>query len=423
MRILFVAIPGTGHTLPLVPLAWAARLAGHDVLFATAGETVDLVIHAGLAAVEVARADVIEFCSRRAEMIDLPSLSCEDRSTLVEPEVRRRTSAGGSAPFKIDELHAVLAFFGLVGECTIDAIVRVARGWRADAVVYDPYMVAGLVAAKVVGVPAFSHGIGVSHLSMAPALSVMSESRQRYGLTDTVWEPTASIDVCPESIRSSSPDLGWSMRYTPYNGEAVLPAWLLEPPRHQPRVCVTMGTAVLTIGRREPFDIVIEALSTCDVDVIILGAEDAIQKPLPDNIHAAGWLPLNAVLPTCSAIIHHGGAGTTFTTLAAGVPQLVIPQFADQPVNATAIASRGVGIHLPESKTNTTSVRNQLFQLLDNIAISQAANEVRDEIAAMPPPNQIIDRVITAANVYLAKYRKSHSILPIENSGPAPLLA
>jgi UDP:flavonoid glycosyltransferase YjiC (YdhE family) len=150
----------------------------------------------------------------------------------------------------------------------------------------------------------------------------------------------------------------------------------------------------------EPLDIVIDALSTPEIDVIILGTKDAIQKPLPDNIRAAGWLPLNAVLPTCSVIIHHGGCGTTFTTLAAGIPQLIIPQFADQPVNATAIASRGVGINLPASKTDVASVRDQLFQLLDDPVISKAASEVRDEIAAMPPPGEIIERLATVASVH-----------------------
>jgi UDP:flavonoid glycosyltransferase YjiC (YdhE family) len=403
MRIFFVAVPSAGHALPLVPLAWAARLAGHDVLFATAGESVDLVVHAGLAAVEVARADVINNCGQQIQLTGISSLSCDDQNALAEPELRQLINAGGCGPLDVEGLRAALALCCLLGERTIDGIIRAAKDWRADAVVYDPYMVAGLVAAKAVGIPAFSHGIGVSHLPRTSARLLMIQSKQRYGLTDTIWEPTASINICPESMRSDSPDLGWPMRYTPYNGESILPAWLLEPLHSRPRICVTMGTAIPVLGHTELFDIVIDALSTCEVDVVILGAKDAIQKPLPDNIHAAGWLPLNAVLPTCSAIIHHGGAGTTFTTLAAGVPQLVIPQFADQPINAAAVASRGVGIYLPESKTDAASVRDLLFRLLDDPAISQAASEVRDEIAAMPPPGEIIERLATVASVHPAR--------------------
>ena len=62
--------------------------------------------------------------------------------------------------------------------------------------------------------------------------------------------------------------------------------------------------------------------------------------------------PLSSILPTCSAIVHHGGAGTALTALALGVFQLVIPQFADQPANATVVAARGVGLALlPTSAT------------------------------------------------------------------------
>jgi len=92
-----------------------------------------------------------------------------------------------------------------------------------------------------------------------------------------------------------------------------------------------------------------------------------------------------------------------FTTLAAGVPQLIIPQFADQPINATAVASCGVGIYLPASKTDTASVRDRLFRLLDDPAISKAASEMRDEIAAMPPPGKIIERLTTLTSTHPAR--------------------
>ncbi len=40
MRILFRSLPAFGHLYPLMPLAMAARAAGHDVVFSTAGEFV-----------------------------------------------------------------------------------------------------------------------------------------------------------------------------------------------------------------------------------------------------------------------------------------------------------------------------------------------------------------------------------------------
>jgi vancomycin aglycone glucosyltransferase len=45
-----------------------------------------------------------------------------------------------------------------------------------------------------------------------------------------------------------------------------------------------------------------------------------------------------------AAVVHHGGAGTTTTATRAGVPQVVVPQFADQPYWAGRVAALGIGV-------------------------------------------------------------------------------
>ncbi len=44
-----------------------------------------------------------------------------------------------------------------------------------------------------------------------------------------------------------------------------------------------------------------------------------------------------------AAAVHHGGAGTTTTATRAGVPQVVVPQIADQPYFAGRVAELGIG--------------------------------------------------------------------------------
>ena len=51
MRVLFTASPALGHMFPMIPLAWAYRAQGHDVLVATAGPGLDVLAIAGLTAV------------------------------------------------------------------------------------------------------------------------------------------------------------------------------------------------------------------------------------------------------------------------------------------------------------------------------------------------------------------------------------
>ncbi len=102
-------------------------------------------------------------------------------------------------------------------------------------------------------------------------------------------------------------------------------------------------------------------------------------------------------MPTCSALIHHGGAGTTSAALAAGVPQLVIPHFADQPANAEVVADRGVGLCLRPDEVESDSIRNCLGRILDDAAISIVAAAVRAEINSMPSPSELVERLAALA--------------------------
>jgi len=45
-----------------------------------------------------------------------------------------------------------------------------------------------------------------------------------------------------------------------------------------------------------------------------------------------------------AAVVHHGGAGTTTTAARAGVPQVIVPQLADQPYWASRVAALGIGV-------------------------------------------------------------------------------
>ena len=75
---------------------------------------------------------------------------------------------------------------------------------------------------------------------------------------------------------------------------------------------------------------------------------------LPGNVRSVGYLPLSVFLPTCALLVHHGGSGTTAAPLFYGVPQLVLPAFADNPMSAQRVADRGVGLaHDPDTITAT----------------------------------------------------------------------
>jgi UDP:flavonoid glycosyltransferase YjiC (YdhE family) len=48
------------------------------------------------------------------------------------------------------------------------------------------------------------------------------------------------------------------------------------------------------------------------------------------HIYRTTRVPHHAVFPRCSAIVHHGGAGTTHSSLRSGRPSVVVAHIADQ---------------------------------------------------------------------------------------------
>jgi UDP:flavonoid glycosyltransferase YjiC (YdhE family) len=106
-------------------------------------------------------------------------------------------------------------------------------------------------------------------------------------------------------------------------------------------------------------------------------------------VRPLGWMPLNALMPTCAAIVHHGGSATVATPLVYGVPQVALPKFADQPLNANVMATRGVGLTVSEPE----EVAPALTRVLDDRAFAKVAAEVRNEIAEQPSPAFVADRL------------------------------
>ena len=63
-----------------------------------------------------------------------------------------------------------------------------------------------------------------------------------------------------------------------------------------------------------------------------------------DDCIVVGEANHQALFRRSAAVVHHGGAGTTVTASWSGVPQVVVPQVADQPYWASRVAALGIGV-------------------------------------------------------------------------------
>jgi UDP:flavonoid glycosyltransferase YjiC (YdhE family) len=97
---------------------------------------------------------------------------------------------------------------------------------------------------------------------------------------------------------------------------------------------------------------------------------------LPRDVAWFDFVPLEALLPRVSAIVHHGGIGTTAQALAAGVPQLPVPMSFDQPDNAYRVECLGVGRSLGFWAYSAKTVAPVLEQLLRDEEVRLRCREV-----------------------------------------------
>jgi MGT family glycosyltransferase len=104
---------------------------------------------------------------------------------------------------------------------------------------------------------------------------------------------------------------------------------------------------------------------------------------IPSNVHVERFVPQDDVLPHAAAVLCHGGSGTTIGALAAGVPTVVTPIFADQPHNAARITAIGAGLGMP-LRVGVEALRDALSRVLEDPSFRNAAQDVAREIAALP---------------------------------------
>ncbi len=115
------------------------------------------------------------------------------------------------------------------------------------------------------------------------------------------------------------------------------------------------------------------------------------------DVFVAPYAPHSLLFPRAAAVIHHGGIGTLSHTLRAGVPQLVVPFFADQMDNAARIVRLRVGRSVTASRYRPASAADELAALFAAPSYATfaaaAAAEMRREDGAAAAAALIVERL------------------------------
>lgn len=375
MRVLFTFSGGFGHAQPLVPVAEAARSAGHAVAF-------------------LGRASVLALLAREGFDVLSDGFPPDEPRTEIAPLME---------PDPVHEARVLRSgFAGDHARRRAARVVEVAPEWAADVVVFDEPDFGPQIAAEALGLPYASSlclaaGSFVRPEVVAEPLDVL---RASFGLAPDPGLEAPSrhlvISPFPPSFRDPAfrlPATAISIRPpSPARGAAdETLAWLSSRPE-RPVVYFTLGT-VFNMESGDLFARVLAALGDLEVNAVAtVGREidPAMFGPRPDHVRIERFVPQAAVLAHCDVAVGHGGSGSTIGALAAGVPLVLLPMGADQPFNAERCVALGAGLVLDVVRCAPADVRAAVERVLADPSYRAAAQRVRDEVAALPGPQAAV---------------------------------
>jgi len=383
MRLLAAcSLGGVGHLRPLVPFLDEARRSGHETL---------VVCPPAMAAM----VDKTGHPSRPGG---------EPPENAIRP-IRERlpiVPAGEASLLGNRELFGRLATTAMLP--TMESVLR---EWRPDVVLREPCEYASAVAAAPLGIPTVTIAIclaGVEWDSIdvaAPALEAhRAELVEELRHSPYVTRFPAAMDPSPfpDTRRFCEPLLA---------PQSALPDWW--PGSSAPLVYISFGTVLghMTIAP-EVYRTALEAVGGLDVRALLTVGRRFNPSELtevPDNVHVEAWVDQTDVVEHAALVVCHGGAGTTFGALAAGVPVVVVPLFADQFTNGSRVVAAGAGLLVdgdrdaqgrrhPLGRVDAVRICRAVETVLADHTYCEGARAVAAEMAAAPTTKTTLDELL-----------------------------
>jgi UDP:flavonoid glycosyltransferase YjiC (YdhE family) len=378
--LLGCSIGGEGHLVPLVNFGRAWQWAGHEPL---------LLVPPAL--------------EPSAQRTGLPyRVGGEPPRASVEEVWQRVRSEPAEATVGLIDREL---FADRCTQAMLPAARQVRDAWRPDLVVREPCEYASAVAAHEVGIPQAQVAISLASVEfdvramVAPVIDRFSPGMAAAIASSpylTSFPPSLDPSAWPDTRRfrnsraPSEPATGWDT-----GGESG-----------EPLVYMTFGTVLGHLAEASGvYRAALDAVAGLPARVLLTvgrAVDVARLGPVPENTRVEQWVPQADVMEAAALVVCHGGAGTTFGALAAGVPLVVCPLFADQAQNGAAVQRAGAGLVVggddpragglrslgPE---HVPALRAGIEETLGDPGYRAAAGRVAAEIASMPTLEEVIE--------------------------------
>ena len=406
-KAFFAGIGSAGDLFPLLALALAAHRRGHDVRVIAIHRFEGLIRDLGLEFRAPGPIEEYEHVQREPDfrrrsaqfaawnlrpVYDIIRREHEPGATCVvtQPHVLGALTARETLRVSLVRVHVQPASFRSVYDAPGLPLPDpprwcgpLARYWRrtqftaAERLVTGPLLIPGLNRFR-------------AELGLRPLRSIIGE-----------WpvEPDAVLGLFPDWFGAPQPDwpprthlTGFPLFDGSFAGELPPDAesFLAAGP---PPVVFTTGSSDYQDGERYYRESVRACVESGRRGVLLTPHQRQVPAELPASVRRFDFLPLRLLLERSSALVHHGGVGTSALALAAGVPQIVLPTVHDQPDNAIRVKRLGVAAILRRRTYSAGKVVRTLDHLLTSEAVRANCRLYAARLATGNPIEEACDAI------------------------------
>ncbi|MFL5348699.1 MAG: glycosyltransferase [Hyalangium sp.] len=382
MRVLFTLFPAYGHFHPLVPLARGLQQAGHEVAFATAASFRKAVEGNGFR----------HFAAG------------SDQATLLSDEdMKSRTERMMRATPESQQRHVADMFVGQFASRMVPDLIRVAAEWRPELLVREMMEFGACVVGAHLGIPCGTIQVGAGRpqgFRNEVMTQRLDELRATLGLPPDPKQEMLYryLHLCfaPGSYLGNPPLTPTTHYLKPaifdQSGDERLPAWAEQlGASGRPVVYATLGTVFNKVHK--PLHTILAALRDEPVELVMTVGRDqdpAVFGAQPPHIHVERYIPQTLLFPKCTMAILHGGYNSVTSALSHGLPLVIVPIAADQPINAQSCQELGVARVVNPLTMTPEQLRGAVREVLTTPSYREGALRFQREAEQLPGLEHVV---------------------------------
>lgn len=152
--------------------------------------------------------------------------------------------------------------------------------------------------------------------------------------------------------------------------------------------------------------------------LVVTKYQDFLPDYMKENTYVVPYIPLQEALFYASFVIHHGGIGTISNAITAGIPQLVLADYVDRPLNGSIVKKLGLGEYLPPMKWDIQSIRESIGKISSGEyhATCREYAQIMQENTCLNQIEKLVDQASNNPDEYAVSYYKMLTVTNREKS-------